>query len=361
MLPSRLVPILLLCLAGLSLEARAAQAVPVERSEPTWFEISSPSFRVLSEAPVGVARQTLEALERLRPGVLGALGAKEATGAVDVILFASRDSYRSFAGIGSVAKTSWRSARPIMLLRTEPEGGPPRPAVLAHELTHALSHQTLGPQPRWIAEGLAELLEDMTPADTVGLDVRVPGPGASVRWTRKTAREVLPLETLWAWDERLPPRAQLPRYYTASWAWTAYLQELHPQRWQRFLGALGQGQVARDAFEEAFAGLSGEGLLAGVRAWVGKGRASADRVVPVPTQATSRIEQPLTLAESGVVRAWLRMLGFDGRALSERRRLAAAELTLALKRSPQLPSALMLQGLLGERWDFAATSLAELR
>ncbi|HLT31268.1 MAG TPA: hypothetical protein VK013_14600 [Myxococcaceae bacterium] len=354
--PHRLLPLLLLLLSPLGLLAPEAHA-----ERPDWFELTSPGFRVLSEAPVEVARETLRTLEALRPGVLGALGAQRDPGAVDVILFTDRDTYRDFAGVGSVAKTSWRTARPLILLRMQRTGAPPRIAVLAHELTHALSHATLGRQPRWIAEGMAELLEDMVPTASGGRLIQIPGPTASPRWTPETAEALLTLDALWAWDRRPPARPELPRYYTASWAWTAYLRDLHPGRWQAFLTALGQGERARAAFDRAFAGISAESLWAGVRAWVGQGVASSTQVVQVTPRAASLVELPLSRSESGVIRAWVRLLGFDGRALGERRKLAAAELDAALALTPGLPAAVHLKSLLGERWDSDVTSLAELR
>lgn len=364
--PHRLLPLLLLLspLGLLAPDARAERSAAYEAAaaeRPDWHELSSPGFRVLSEAPVEIARQTLLTLEALRPGVLGALGAQRDPGAVDVILFTDRETYRDYAGVGSVAKTSWRTARPLILLRMQRNGLAPRTAVLAHELTHALSHATLGRQPRWIAEGLAELLEDMVPTSDGGTTVRIPGPAASPRWAPETAEALLPLETLWAWDRQPPPRRELPRYYTASWAWAAYLRELHPERWETFLGALGSGRRAQAAFEAAFAGVPPKTLWDGVRGWVGQGTASTSQVVQVRPQAASLLELPLSRAESGVIRAWVRLLGFDGRSMDERRKLAGAELRSALSIAPGLPAALHLQSLLGERWDSDVTSLAELR
>ena len=72
-------------------------------------------------------------------------------------------------------------------------------------------------------------------------------------------------------------------------------------------------------------------------------------------------EAPLSEAEARVVRAWVRLLGFDGRPLAERRRLAAAELSRALELAPENEAARRSSSQLGGAWNAEVTALSELR
>ena len=132
---------------------------PLRPAQGSWHEHVSAHFRVLSDAPAPLAAQVVEELERLRASLVTPLGLEQATVGVDVILFADREGYARYAGSSSVAKTSWRTRRPLMLLAARGPDEAPRRALLAHELTHALSHEVLGRQPRWGEIGRASCRE----------------------------------------------------------------------------------------------------------------------------------------------------------------------------------------------------------
>lgn len=326
-----------------------------------WREVSGPNFRVLSDASEAVSRALVDELELLRQGLLTPLGLAEARGGVDVILFADREGYARYAGKGSVAKTSWRTQRPLMLLWARSANEGPRRSLLAHELTHALSHAALGRQPRWVAEGLAEVLERLQISDD-GTRATLPPAHTSPRWTRTAGRELLPMSALWRWDARIPPRTELPRYYAAAWGWTSFLRARHPAQLAAFHAALGTGADARGAFTKAFAGQDPEALRREARAWLGQGEAEASSwTLVTPTQPAEVRQVELTGADATVVLAWLRLLGFDGRSIEERRALAGRSLASVLKTSPSHVGAAHLASLLDADWASEEAALSELR
>jgi len=253
-----------------------------EEGGPVWREVTTEHFRVYTDLDSWDAGEAALELERLRGGLLAALGMKEGPpGVIQAIVFAEPEALHSFGipytGIFSTA------GNPLIVMSSEyrsPTGR--RFEVHAHELTHYLGKYRYLRLPRWVNEGLAgyfqtiEVSRDGTTA-TVGK--------ASVSWT-----DVLSFRDLWNWDlERPAPEKEWGLYHSAL-VWMHYLQNEQGARLDAFLERLARAEDPKHAWLMAFDGVSPEALEREVAQYSSK--SWSVRTVAVPS-VPNRVRETL--------------------------------------------------------------------
>ena len=152
-----------------------------------------------------------------------------------------------------------------------------RLSVLAHELAHYYSGRAMKRRPRWISEGLAAYLETLT----LDADARqaTRGRANQDRLADVERWDILPIDSLWAWDELHDERPGLEQHRVASaWFWVHYLFNEHRALLEKYFAALSQGLEPRAAWARVFSDLPAPKLAAAAAAWKAKGEVRTQRL-----------------------------------------------------------------------------------
>ncbi len=248
---TRLTSLLVLALASC---AHVTPECPTHGGE-TWRELSSAHFVVHTNlGPEAAGAAALE-LERARTALLPSfLGVPTPARPLEVVLFRSvaqlEDVTFDALRDGSIVH-DWRG--PVMVISSDGSllESTPQLRLMLHELAHHYSGQALRRRPRWLSEGLSEYLETITlDADSKMASRGVPNQerlGEVLRWG------LLPVDSLWAWDELHDERPGLEAHRLASaWFWVHYLFNEQRAGLEKFFAALGEGQEPRRAWGEVF-------------------------------------------------------------------------------------------------------------
>ncbi len=252
-----------------------------------WVEIRSARFVVKSNLPAADAEAaaleleyTLAALNRAMRQSVPRAGAR-----IEAVLLRQPEEVQWVAGhaiIRGFMRHDWRGPIAVIAWQRSTLFDDDGLATLKHELTHLVAARNLGPQPRWVAEGLARYFETLT-VDPRRKLVRS-GQLNDDALADVRAGLLLKLETLWRWRGQLAPEMEQAAY-ASSWVWVHFLFNHHRAPWLKFLRALGHDEP-RKAFAAAFEGIDGAALEAGLRRYVELG-SYRESTTPLPAVDTT--------------------------------------------------------------------------
>jgi len=251
---------------------------------------------------------------------------------IDVWVLTGRDDLSAF-GAGSLSGKAFSTYRPWMVYErvngrlVDKRSG----NTQGHELTHLLTYRQFPTLPRWVSEGLAEIIELVT----------LPRPGEARVWTRSriharhiSEHGVMPLQDLWAWAD---PESNQAALYASAWAHVWALARRYPDQWSAFMNGLATHQPGKPSFDALFGARDLVALDATLAADVVSGTVDPQPftfAAPPPPQVTRA--ELLSAAEVHLLRRRLLRAGEEpGRGKDEAvlaarlERTAATELALA--------------------------------
>lgn len=226
----------------------------------TWYEVQTPRFVVVSNAPESRVEGLAADLDRMVDTVAGVVPASRGrSGRTLVFLLNSRsDLLRTCRPLGGNACDGLaglftrRTLGPLIL--TDATNLDSARSIAYHELTHAFVRSSSPDIPLWLEEGLAELYSSF---QVTAEDVRI---GRPLPRHLETIEQhgLLPLERLLAVDldsEEYSSGTDRRRFFATSWLLTHYLVVGSPDRQgqlARYIAEARQGQPVGAAFRAAF-------------------------------------------------------------------------------------------------------------
>ncbi len=250
-----------LALAVLTGVGQVTAAAP---QHPTWIEVRTPNFQIVSDAPEAKVQQLARDFELVRQVFLQAAPGLENRAALPLLVLAARNEKT----LQSLLPKYWegRRARPsavyvggpernFVALRLDAPGRHPY-HVIYHEYFHFLMRQNYPVLPLWLSEGLAEFWSHGTVRDD-RITLGEPSP-EHLALLRK--QSLLPLEQLFAADHTSPlynEEEKAGLFYAQSWLLVHYLMfgegELAGRhRLDRLLELLRAGVPAAEAHRQVF-------------------------------------------------------------------------------------------------------------
>lgn len=195
-----------------------------------WVEVSSPHFKVLTDAPRYEGLQLAEHFEKMRETFSALLRAHPAdTAPMLVIALRNRKEFRAiepaaYLGRGKLDLAGYfahQGTRDYILLRLDTEGPHPY-ATIYHEYTHYLLRDDYTWLPLWLNEGLAEFYQntDIHPGE---VDLGQPDMG-DLMYLRQN--RMIPVSTLVQITASSPYYHEEQKgsiFYAESWALVHYL------------------------------------------------------------------------------------------------------------------------------------------
>lgn len=231
---------------------------------PSWVEVRSSHFRVVSDAGEGEARRVASELEKIR-SVYQLVVGPEVEPVDPILVFASAD----VEGFEALLPAKWREegrTRWAGLFLEAPSGytlllrldlrGDLRFRTVYHEYFHSLTRRNIGPLPPWLNEGLADYWATIDIRDE---EILVGRPDYDYLALLKR-KALLPLETLFAAGNDSPHYRReetMTLFYAQSWALTHFLQSDERRRREltAYVSRLGGGADALQAARETFGDL----------------------------------------------------------------------------------------------------------
>jgi hypothetical protein len=261
-------------------------------ADPSWVEVRSPHFRVVSDAREADARFLASQLERIRSAYQSVLG-PETEREEPLLVLASRDAH----GFEALVPERWRKSGrsrwaglfveaksgSALLLRLDLERDL-RSRTLYHEYFHYVARRQVGRLPPWLNEGLADYWATIDIRDEEVLVGR-PDYGYLSLLKRKAP---IPLETIFAAgnDSRYYRREEtMTLFYAQSWALTHFLQSDEGRRraLAAYVSRVGAGADSLVSARETFGDL--ERLAADLRKYVRSRRFRGARLAPPVLEA----------------------------------------------------------------------------
>jgi tetratricopeptide (TPR) repeat protein len=316
----------------------AGALASVQSGHERWLEVVTPHFVLSTNQLSAQALDTARALEEVRASLLTLAwtGAREPPqGRVDVVVFRRPSDFDRYSGLRA-ATTGVAFGRPgsPRLLSFSPGANNGIPIVIVHELSHDLSAWFMPFQPPWFSEGLATYLETTRYDRSSHLAVMGATSESKLAWLRAT-RSLLSSQKLFAVKERTYDDVrETQSFYASAWFLVHYLLNGESIRFANFQRRLAHLEGWRDAWEEAFPGLSPEQLDQQLLAYA-KEAAFVELSAPVPIDAFEPKQRVLSEAEMHGVLAEL--------ASMQQPELAGQELREALRLDPDELNALVLR------------------
>ena len=232
---------------------------------PRWRAIESEHFVLYTDQPEAAARRSCGKLERVLAALLqlgfrtqGQLAFK-----LPVILLDDRSHFETFVGVeygGMYRQELLFEPRLVLTRETDSESW----STLAHELTHFIADQALGPQPPWLAEGLAAYFESAH-FDSTGTFIIGSAPRRYQRWLRDNphlgAQDLMTLTS--GYDTTA--------VYASAWLVVHYLMSERSVEFAAFQAALASGKPAQQSWRESLPELSPERLDAFIDGYAAAG------------------------------------------------------------------------------------------
>lgn len=234
-------------------------------SAPTWVEVRSPHFVVLTDSNEKQARKIAGQFERMRSLFQTVLPNTGGDASLPITVFACRDrrSFEPLLPSQYLQKGSLKLAglflntpdRNYILLRLDDESEHPF-SVVYHEYTHFVMRKAKW-MPVWLGEGLAQFYEN---TDIQEKDVLLGRPNGNLILYLREQR-IIPLATLFAVGHDSPYYHEQDKgsvFYAESWALTHFIEisdfQQKTTRLQDYAHLLANGtepmQAARQAFGE---------------------------------------------------------------------------------------------------------------
>jgi hypothetical protein len=298
----------------LALIAAACAREMRSRNPDLWLELESDHFTLRTDLPEEEARRAIADLELIRNALLAAAWhARTASPArIIVVALASGRELHEFLPeeLVGIAGRDRFGERMIVVAG---DGDLLDSDVVKHEVTHALMSEYLVTTPRWVAEGVACLLETLDIDRRKGRAVRGGSTGQRRDWLRYRAlsrlRRGKPVQVNWSLEimGTAPDFNQYDGYEfeTLSWALVHWLVDTQPKKFDAFLTGLSRGQGMWQAFSAAFPGMGEAQIASGMERYVLHPDAMVKMVYPVKTWEGREALRRMPRAEVHALRAEL--------------------------------------------------------
>jgi len=286
-------------------------------SKPTWIELRSPRFIVVTNAGEGKARQTAYQFEMIRAVFRSYSGQKQELVEEPVMLLAAKDE-NTLRGLLPEFWAQKGAAHPAGVYL----GGPDADYIVLrldvslnqeayepfepvyHEYVHYLTRHLISHLPLWMVEGLAEFYGNTR---IKSQDVYVGAPSATNLLILRQQR-ALPLKTLFEIDASSPYYQEQNKtsiFYAESWALTHYLfardWKEHTHRVADFIELLDKGGDPKDAASRTIG--DANALEDALRKYIGNYTFTAVRIQPPKIDESGFRVRNMTDAEALAVRA----------------------------------------------------------
>lgn len=237
-------------MAGVVLLALALAGTAQAREK--WVEVSSPHFKVLTDAGQDEGLQLAEHFEKMRETFSALLGAHpQDTAPMLVLAVRNRKEFRAiepaaYLGKGKLDLAGYfmdREARNYILLRLDVDGEHPY-ATIYHEYTHYLLRDDYTWMPLWLNEGLAQFYQN-TDIHAEEVDLGQPDLG-DLMYLR--THSLIPIATLVQITASSPYYHEEQKgtiFYAESWALTHYLIVTDREHGTELLGTYERDLQAR--------------------------------------------------------------------------------------------------------------------
>jgi tetratricopeptide (TPR) repeat protein len=240
----------LVCLLSLAPHTFAA-------AKDNWTSVRSRNFYLVGNASEKNIRKVATRLEQFREVLARLLKVKlDSPIPINVVVFKSHDSYKSFGPPGSSGYFQSGSDVNYIALDAELQGENPFDTIF-HEYVHFMINNNIENVPIWFNEGLAEFYSTFSVSEgdkkvTIGAPI-----SNHVLYLRQ--EKLIPLQTLFAVDHQSPLYNESNKrgvFYAESWVLVHYLMHgdegrHRPQLWQ-FLDKVIAGTPVEAAFQQAF-------------------------------------------------------------------------------------------------------------
>ncbi|WP_437665071.1 DUF1570 domain-containing protein [Sorangium sp. So ce1182] len=342
----RLPAICLLLHAVWLLSITGCAAVPLahrERSSGAWVRLRTEHFDLWTDLSGGEARRAAEALERTRAALVTAAwskgAARRSTVRANVVVLASGLDFDRYADSRFTGVFS-ELGRPTIFLWGSPERWERREqlkdasttSVLRHELVHQLAAGIYGRQPRWFAEGLAQLLESLVVSED-GTTAILGRPNLVALRNYRRQRTFGVRDALaWKSDEGLGEGA-IHGLYGLSWLMVYWMYNTQPDAFAAYQGRLAAGVDPERAWQESFGALSLDELDKQLHHYARFGKFQEVNV-PLEPVKTEPTPATITTADVHALRAQLALTGASIRADDALKEEARRELDRALRLEP---------------------------
>jgi tetratricopeptide (TPR) repeat protein len=349
---SRKIAVLLLFLASLNAPA----------STPTWVEVQSPHFTLITDANERQGIHVLDQFERMRWVFQTLFPNANVDPAAPILVIAAKNK-KDFAALepeAYLAKGQVSLAgvflstedRNYILLRLDAEGEHPFSTVY-HEYTHLQLSKASDWLPLWLNEGLAEFFQNTDIHDT---DIQLGEPSFDDLLYLRQNR-ILPLATLFRVDATSPYYHEEQKgsaFYAESWALTHFLEvsdhQQHTHRLEDYVERMSHHEDPVAAAEKSFGDLTQ--LQKALESYIAQASFKYYRMssAAAPIDDASFKVRTLPQVEADAMRA-------DFLASSQRTKDARALLASVLQQDPNNVSAHETMGYL----EFAAGNLEAAR
>jgi cytochrome c-type biogenesis protein CcmH/NrfG len=332
---SRNLAFLLLLLA--TLNARA--------STPTWVEVQSPHFTLITDANEKQGIHVLDQFERMRWifQTLFPSANVDPTAPITVIATKNKKDFAALEPAAYLAKGQMSLAglflntedKNYILLRLDAEGEQHPFSTIYHEYTHLQLSKDSDWLPLWLNEGLAEFFQN---TDIHDKDVQLGEPSFDDLLYLRQNR-IIPLATLFKVDASSPYYHEDQKgsiFYAESWALTHLLEisdrQSNTHRLADYASRLSRHEDAVTAAQEAFGDL--DQLQKALQSYIAQGSFRFFRMssAAAPIDDASFKVKPLTQPQADAIRA-------DFLAYDQRTKDARAMLDSVLQQDPNNVSA----------------------
>lgn len=208
-------------------------AVPALGSSPTWIEVRSEHFTVVTDASAGQGRRTLDQFEHMRIVFQNLFPKANVDPVAPIVVLAVKNKKEfqplepaAYLGKGQLNLAGYflRAAdKNYVLLRLDAEDEQHPFATIYHEYTHLQIGDALEWMPLWLNEGLAEFFQN---TDFDGNGARLGQPSQDDLLYLAQNR-MIPLDVLFRVDAKSPYYHEEQKgsvFYAESWALVHYLE-----------------------------------------------------------------------------------------------------------------------------------------
>jgi len=365
--------VLLRFFAGLLISEIITSGFASAGNKPTWIELRSPNFIVVTNAGESQARQTAYQFEMIRSVFQYDFNRKGSPAELPLTIIVAKDedtlkallpefwAKRNLAHPAGVFLSAMDTNYIAVRLNVASNSNADQPfEPVYHEYVHYMTRKMMARLPLWLVEGLAEFYGN---TQVEGKTVKV-GMYSVANLYLLQHKTLLPVETLFAIDSSSPYYHEQDKtsiFYAESWALTHYLfirdYEEHTQRMPTFVGLLRDGKDPDEAAAKTIG--NPESLNEPLRKYVQQTQFRFSPALVPDVDQTKFQVRPMTDAEALAVRA-------DFMAHDHHYKEAQQMLQDALKVDPKLglaydglSSLALQQGNAGEaeKWSSQAIAL----
>lgn len=289
-------------------------AAPALASSPTWIEVRSPHFTVVTDAGAGQGRRTINQFEHMRLLFQKLFPNANVDPVAPIIVLAVKNKKEfqpleppAYLGKGRLELAGYFLRAPdknYVLLRLDAENDQHPYATIYHEYTHLQIGDAIEWMPLWLNEGLAEFFQN---TDIGGNEARLGQPSPDNLLYLEQHR-LIPLDVLFRVDANSPYYHEEQKgsvFYAESWALVHYLETSdflnHTNHLGQYLELLARQQDPVTAAQTAFGDL--KKLQQTLQNYTERQSYTYFTLKLPPLNEEAFTVTPITVSEAGAIRA----------------------------------------------------------